>query len=129
MRGDRCWQVDSTIEWVCIGGYDWIPNGTVSLPTTWEPRSVEHTQSPVNVALDDTVLLCNAIAGAITINLPSAGESSRRLIVKKTDGGPNGIVVMPSGSETIDGASALSLILPMQSAELVPDGYNWWVVG
>jgi hypothetical protein len=65
--------------------------------------TVAHTPYTV-LAVDDT-LRCNAVGGAITVNLPAATGSGRILNIKKIDASAYVVTVDGSGGETIDGAT------------------------
>lgn len=78
---------------------------------------------------NDVVILADATAGAITVNLPTAAMNRDRvLICKKTDAGANAVTIDPSGSETIDGAATLAITTQYQSYTIQCDGMAWWVI-
>lgn len=56
---------------------------------------------------DDDYILIDTTAGIITLTLPNA-ISRRKLIVIKTAGG-NNITISPVGTDTINGASSLTI--------------------
>ncbi len=60
--------------------------------------------SPYAVAATDYTILCNAVGGNMTINLPAATGTGRILNIKKIDASAYTVTVDANGSETIDGA-------------------------
>lgn len=128
---DRLYEVGTTREWVCLGGTDWTLSGTSaeSDGTIWEPTSITTAHSPYLVGPYDTVVLCDAASGPIEVRLGSATTIGHRIVIKKVDETSNGVLVTPSGSETIDRRSNMTISLPMQSYELVSDGTSWWIIG
>lgn len=68
----------------------------------------------------------DASSGPQTVTLPAASESSARISVKKTDSSGNAVTVVPSGSDTIDGATSKSLPNQYDSVEVVSDGESAW---
>lgn len=77
----------------------------------------------------DCVVLCNQ-SGAISITLPV--PSDRRVIIvtdKSGTANTNNVTILPSASETINGASSYVLTLAHASIMLQSDGTNWFVIG
>jgi len=83
--------------------------------------------SPYSVTATDEVVLADATAGAITVNLPTP-TSGRRLNVKKIDSSANVVTVDTPGAETIDGAATFPLASQYDSVTLVSDGTDWFVL-
>ena len=80
-------------------------------------------------AAGETVILCDATSGNITITLPAAsGVSGRLYVVKKTDASANTVTIDGSGSETIDGATTVALASQHHYRGIVSNGSNWFVV-
>jgi hypothetical protein len=87
------------------------------------------TTSPVTVTTADTVLLCDATGGAITVNLPAAaGADGMVLTVKRINSGANAVTLDGSGAETIDGAATLALGTQYHSATIACNGIAWYVI-
>lgn len=63
-----------------------------------------------------------------TLNLPAAANVGNNWFVNVRNGGTGNWTIDPSGSETINDASTLTL-LPGDSAVLVTDGAEWWTIG
>jgi hypothetical protein len=80
-------------------------------------------------ASDECLILANATAGNITVNLPAAANVVRRhYIVKKTDASGNTVTINPAGSETIDGAATKVLSTQYAVADFVCDGTSWHII-
>lgn len=77
----------------------------------------------------DYLLLVNATAGAVTVNLPAAANSNGvYLIVKKTDASVNAVTVDANGAETIDGAATQVITAQYDAVTVFCDGSGWWIV-
>lgn len=116
------------------------PDGTGKVGVgTASPSSLLQVAGPIATAIAtkttnysvtsvDSVLLCDATSGALTVTLPSAaGIAGRQYTIKRLNGGANAVTVAASG-ETIDGAATRSLLLQYESVAVVSDGANWWVI-
>jgi hypothetical protein len=93
--------------------------------------SVAITRRTANYTLTDTdcIVACDASAGAFTISLPSAvGIAGRMYTIKKVDGSPNPVTIVPHGTQTIDGASSYVLSFQGQYVTIVSDGSHWLVI-
>lgn len=77
----------------------------------------------------DTVVFADATGGNTTITLPAAsGVSGYRFYIKRVDGSSNTVTVARTGSDTIDGATSLSLDIRYMSITVVSDGSNWYIL-
>jgi hypothetical protein len=73
---------------------------------------------------------CDASGGAFTITLPSAsGITGRPYIIKKNDSSTNAVTIDANLSETIDGATTLTLNSKHDFVMIKSDGINWKTVG
>lgn len=82
-----------------------------------------------SVNATDYLILCDATAGAITVNLPAAASSAGRvLVVKKIDASVNVVTLDGSGAETIDGAATKTLLTQYAVLNIQCDGANWWII-
>lgn len=78
----------------------------------------------------NTVLEVDATSGAVTINLPRAGDhASRVYVIKKIDATANTVTVDGYLAETIDGALTQVLATQWQSLTIISDGTNWLRIG
>lgn len=74
----------------------------------------------------DGVILCNATSAAFTVTLPTAvGRTGKRYSLIKTDSSANAITVDPSGAETINGDTTVSLATQYATLAIVSNGTNW----
>jgi lysophospholipase L1-like esterase len=80
-------------------------------------------------SLGDSVILCNASAGPVTITLPTAvGIQGRSFQIKKTDASANACTVATTGAQTMDGASSVPLTAQYASKKVESDNSNWQVI-
>lgn len=93
-------------------------------------RAVTTKVATFTATSSDWVLLCNAVGGAITANLPAAATAGagREYVVKKIDATANGCTLTPAGADTIDGAATLPNTTQWQSFTVVSDGVAGWFV-
>ncbi len=113
-----------------------LTNGTTLMhipPTGAElPRIAISTQTgtPYSVgATADEVVLCDATAAAIVINLPAAATAAagRRYMVKKIDATGHACTVTPNGAEKIDGQSSFAITGANSSFSFVTNATAWYV--
>lgn len=99
----------------------WVgPMGTVATKAA--------ADSPVTAAASD-ILLCNATAGAITVNLPAAASNTNCIItVKKIDSTDNAVTIEGNASELVEGVANKILTIQYESVTLVCDGTGWYIV-
>ncbi len=84
--------------------------------------------SPVTVTSAYGVMTCNATAGAVTFNLPTAvGIEGRIYTMKKIDAVANACTLDGSGAQTIDGAATLATSTQWARFTIISDGANWLV--
>lgn len=80
-------------------------------------------------AIDETsgIVFINASAGGVVINLPAGADSRPEGYTFKAVNATNTITLTPSGSETIDGASTLTMSTH-DAVRLVWSGTEWGVL-
>lgn len=115
-------------------GSDNLPLGSTSVRfntfgsgLNMRSRTVTSTAS---VAATDFSVAGDATAGAITLNLVQAngtGNAGRLHWFVKTDASANAVIIDPSGSETINGASTLSLTSQWETACIQSFGASNWI--
>lgn len=101
---------------------------TITLITNSSSPYIIANESPPNV---NEFILANASAGAVTVTLPDATNSTYNeflYTVKKTDTSLNFVTVNTTNSQTIDGGLTAQLKVPYVSVSVVSDGSNWNVV-
>jgi hypothetical protein len=82
-----------------------------------------------NAEVADYLLLVDATAGAVTVNLPPAVDAyGALLVVKKVDASGNAVTLDADGSETIDGATTTALAAQYDKVSVACDGVTWWKV-
>lgn len=89
------------------------------------------TATTINAAVTQSVISCDATAGAVTVNLPAvatAGEG-KVYIIKKSDAGANKVTVDASTTETIDGELTYELASQYAYVVLYCNGTSWDVIG
>jgi type II secretory pathway pseudopilin PulG len=70
----------------------------------------------------------DASAGSVTANLPpAAAHKSKRYAIKKVDSSGNAVVIDGADSETIDGATTVSIATQYVTVTVVSDGTQWWI--
>jgi hypothetical protein len=73
----------------------------------------------------DSIILCNATSGNITITLyTSVGNSGRKLTIIKTDSSTNTVTIDGNSTETINGALTMALAVQNDRLTLICDGTN-----
>ncbi len=78
---------------------------------------------------DNVQVNTSASGGAVTITFYAAsGNAGKIITVKKTDSSANAVTLDGNASETLDGATTLSLPKQYDSATLVCDGTNWTIL-
>lgn len=76
---------------------------------------------------DDVLILVDATAGAVTITLYAvAGNAGKRVTVMKVDSSANTVTIDGNGSETINGATTLTLANQYELAALETNGSAWY---
>ncbi|GIX04970.1 MAG: hypothetical protein KatS3mg114_0839 [Planctomycetaceae bacterium] len=82
-----------------------------------------------SVTSTDSVLLCDATSGALTVTLPTAaGITGRQYSIKRISSGANTVTVAAQSGQTIDGTATRVLGTQYETVTVVSDGSNWWVV-
>lgn len=78
----------------------------------------------------DKMIRCDATSGTITIALIAAATAGDgfRISVKKTDSSANTVILDGNSSETIDGATTLTLSNQNEVAEIICTGSAWFVM-
>ena len=96
---------------------------------TYNVVSITDSDSPYTMTEDVEVVLADATAGVITVNLPAVATSTELFYtVKKTDGGANVVTVDTPGAETIDGSANVGLAAQYSTVAVVSDSANWHII-
>ena len=81
------------------------------------------------VTTSNEVVFVNASSGEVDVTLYAASSNGgRKLIIKKTDSSGNAVNILRTASETIDGATSITLYHQNESVTLVSDNSNWFIV-
>lgn len=97
--------------------------------------STSDAQNGYSVAATDYIVGVNTSAGALTTTLPAAATAGAgRLLIIKDIGGyasasAKAINIATNGSEKIDGADSLQILVSSGTVSLFSDGSNWYVNG
>ena len=76
----------------------------------------------------DSIILCNATSGNITITLYTAvGNAGRKLTIIKTDSSTNTVTIDGNSTETINGSLTQVLFTQHSTLTLVSNGTNWQI--
>jgi hypothetical protein len=110
-------------------GYYRYDTATASwLPMSSASPVVSKTSSYTATAAD-SVILCNATSGNVTITLPtSVGTKGRQYTIKKTDASANLVIIDGAGAETIDGELTIELAVQYESMTIHSDNAGWVIV-
>lgn len=77
----------------------------------------------------DRLVFVDASSGAVTVTLPPADDvGSWRISIKKTDSSVNAVTVDADGSETIDGATTVSLPNQYDSVTISSFNSEWHIL-
>lgn len=105
------------------------PIGNVSGGVTIQPVRTT-TGTPVSVTSTDGVVLVDATAGNVTVNLltaTQAGSMTRAVRIMKIDSTAHTVTIVPSvGGQTIDGLANIVLHSQFEDVTLVSDGNTKW---
>lgn len=94
------------------------------------PPSRAITATTYTVVDEDFLVKADATSNNVTINLPPvAAHTGREIVVKRTDGSGNSVTIDGDGSETIDGATTVSLASQYNFRRLYSDGIEWLIIG
>ena len=131
--------LDDTTRTVARNNTMAVMGGNVGIKTVF-PSSTLHVFGSISEAynaitatttLDDTYSFVTASStmNQVDIYLPSATTTLGRVYtVKRINSGGQSITVIPSGGNTIDGATTLSIPLQYQSYSIISDGVSQWFI-
>ena len=137
-KGD-IWGFDTADNRIPVGadGEVLLADSAADLGVSWQAPPVHAlivtavlaAASPYSPAADDDVLIVDATGGVTVIALPAAVSSDGRLLeVKKVDASANAVSIDGNVGELVDGALTFDLLVQYESATVVCDGTQWWVV-
>jgi hypothetical protein len=111
--------------YIAIGDFT-TPASRLDVYGSFGAKVVSKTAS--YTAADETIILCDATAGAITITLPAASGVTSRIYTIKRTSASNNVIVDGNASETIDGATTKTLGSQYASITIVCNGSNWFIL-
>lgn len=76
---------------------------------------------------NDFLLVADATAGALQVDLPLALSGGRLLAFQKSDSTANTVTISSVGVDTIEGGTEIVLTAQYQKALLLSDGVNGWI--
>jgi len=88
--------------------------------------NIKTVQENTNVTLNDEIIFVNTTT-IVTLTLPNVEVAQNKLFTIKNIG-TGTVEIRPSGSETIDGRSYLTLNTKNQTVTVISDGSNWYIV-
>ncbi len=92
-------------------------------------RTSVNADSPVTVLATDTVLLCNAVGGVVTYNLPAVATApNKTYVMKKIDAMANACTLDGNASEMIDAGTTLATSTQWESFVIANNGTAWYVL-
>jgi hypothetical protein len=77
--------------------------------------------------MGDSVIIVDTSMGDVTVSLPSATHSGKRLIIVKETSDGNSVTVTPFGNDTIQNDVSKTLSTQWQKAILKADGVSNWL--
>lgn len=95
----------------------------------YDGSTVTVTSSTYDVKTGDRYIFADATAGNITINLPPASLSAKRILTIKLISSSNSVTADGNGSETIDGATTQSISTQYSFFTIKCNGTTWYIVG
>jgi hypothetical protein len=91
-------------------------------------KRLTSADSPYDMNVNDSILICDTTGGSITINLlPALDWQEKRISIKKIIAA-NTVTIEPSGAETIDDAANLAFAAQYACIELVSENGEVWTV-
>jgi len=77
----------------------------------------------------DRTVLADSTTVAVTVTLPDPARAEGvRLTVKRVNAGANAVTLSQNATETIDGASTVTLAAQWDARSVVSDGVDWFIV-
>lgn len=83
--------------------------------------------SSVTLEAGPQFLLVDASGGEVELTMPDPSLQAGMIIVKKIDASANHVVLVPHGSETIDGDTELRITARWSAPLLGTDKTNWYI--
>ena|SRR5205809_544141 len=92
-------------------------------------KTAAKTSTYALVAATDFFVPFDATSGALTATLPAAASSTNTVFcIKKIDASGNAVTVDGNASETIDGATTVTLAARYDTCFIICDGTGWHII-
>ncbi len=108
------------------GPYNYIPKSNLDVNGSVGFKVV--SKNATYTAANESVILVDATASTVTINLSAASTVTGRMYVIKKTLGSNAVTITPNGTEKIDGASSYQLTANYSQVMIISDGTAWFVI-
>ena len=115
-----------TVTLLCTGS-EWIIAPTMHV--TYQRFRAVNGPATVSLTDADVLVIVNSTGGAVTLNLPSAGNNyTREYKILKVNVGGSTITLDGYSTETINGSTTYLLTASYESVTIVSNGSNWNVL-
>lgn len=84
------------------------------------------SSTPYSVTSTESYVACDATSGTIVLTLPAATGTGREITFKKIDASANACTPTRAGSDTIDGATTVSMTVQYATVKLVDRASGAW---
>ena len=79
-------------------------------------------------AVGGDVVLCDPSGGTFTVTIPLASGTDRMIVIKNVTDSTTAITLARTSSDTIDGATSVTMNLARQSVTMISNGSNGWMI-
>lgn len=117
--------IDSSGQLFC-NGVKFALDNSIQLKAYTE--NYRNLSSSDNLLSTDDVIFVDTSSSNINLTLPSALNLGGKKIVVKRKTGNNNLIILPSGSQTIDGSSSFTVNFNNQAITLISDNSNWYII-
>lgn len=83
--------------------------------------------SDFTASITSEIIFLDTTSGVINVSLPPASGNGGKELTVKLKNGSNSGVLLPSGTETIDGEAQIGILYTYQSVHLISDNFNWFI--
>ena len=91
--------------------------------------NIKTVTSNYSLLLNDFTILVNALSGNVTITFPDATDNSGKIYnIKKIDSSGNLVILLPSGTQKIDGYSSQQIANMNTCLTIITDGVGWFII-
>ena len=91
-------------------------------------RNFVNINSDFSLSNDSDVVFLDTTNNPVKVYLPTAVENGGKHFTVKFKSGSNSGILIPSGSQTIDGQSGLGILFRHESYTLISDNSNWFLI-